>query len=435
MARHQSEDHYRLLFEFSMDAVLYTETDGQILAANPAACNLLKYTEAQVCFLGRSGLIDASASPELPRMLEERKLKGSTEGELTYIRSDGNRFVGWTSSAVIVDGSGLRKTVIIVRDLTETKKKEAALLRSIRELNDLYNHAPCGYHSVDADGMIVKINNTELSWLGCSREEVIGKTFKSYLSSTSQGIYTENFERYKKSGSQKDLELELIQKNGRKRTVWLNSTAIYDEQSEFIMSRSTLVDVTERKELEQELIRKAQIDYLTGLNNRDNFNSLAEREFATSQRLNIPLGFLFMDIDDFKEVNDTYGHHAGDRALSAVGECFINALRNIDILGRWGGEEFVALLPGVAGPELRELAERLRIELSEVRINIDPDVSIAVTVSIGASYLESSDSSINSMAKRADVALYSAKSEGKSCVVLNPDSLEKGTTKLTGVTC
>lgn len=435
MARHQSEDHYRLLFEFSMDAVLYTETDGQILAANPAACNLLKYTEAQICSLGRGGLIDASASPELPRMLEERELKGSTEGELTYIQSDGNRFVGWTSSAVIVDGSGSRKTVIIVRDLTETKKKEAALLRSICELNDLYNHAPCGYHSVDADGMIVKINNTELSWLGCSREEVIGKTFKNYLSAASQDVYTENFERYKKSGSQKDLELELIQKNGRKRTVWLNSTAIYDEQSEFIMSRSTLVDVTERKELEQGLIRKAQIDYLTGLNNRDNFNSLAEREFATCQRLNIPLGFLFLDIDDFKEVNDTYGHHAGDRALSAVGECFINALRNIDILGRWGGEEFVALLPGVAGLELRELAERLRIELSEVRINIDQGVSIAVTVSIGASYLGSSDSSIDSIAKRADVALYSAKSEGKNCVVLNPDSLAKGTAKLTGVIC
>ncbi len=423
MTSKQSEDFYRLLFEFSMDAVLYTETDGQILAANPAACNLLKYTESQICSLGRSGLIDASVSPELPRMLEERELSGSTEGELTYIRSDGKRFVGWTSSAIIVDGSGLRKTVIIVRDLTETKRKEAALLRSIRELNDLYNHAPCGYHSVDADGMIVKINNTELSWLGYSQEEVIGKAFKNYLSPASQEVYTENFERYKQSGSQKDLELELVQKNGKKRTVWLNSTAIYNEQSEFIMSRSTLVDVTDRKELEQELIRKAQIDFLTGLNNRDNFNNLAEREFATCQRLNIPLGFLFFDIDNFKEVNDTYGHHAGDLVLGAVGDCCIKTLRKIDILGRWGGEEFVALLPGVAGAEVREAAERLRIALSEVQINIDQGVSIAVTVSIGASYLKSSDSSIDSMVKRADVALYSAKSEGKNCVVLNSDIL------------
>ena len=424
MTTNQSEDFYRLLFEFSMDAVLYTETSGQILAANPAACDLIKYTEPQICSLGRHGLVDASVSPDLTRMLEEREVHGRTEGELTYIRSDGERFVGWTSSVVIVDGSGRPKTVIIVRDLTDAKKKEAALLQSIRELDDLYNHAPCGYHSVNADGIIVKINRTELSWLGYTREEVIGQAFKDFLAAASQQKYAEKFEQFKQVGSQKDLELELVQKDGALRPIVLNSTAIYGNHSEFVKSRSTVVDVTDRKKLEQELVRQAQTDFLTGLNNRGNFNTIAEREFAVCQRLAIPLGLLFFDLDNFKTVNDTYGHHAGDLVLSAVGDRCIKTLRKIDILGRWGGEEFVALLPGVAGEELRNAAERLRFALSEVNVNIGQNVSVAVTVSIGASHLLNSDISVDSIAKRADTALYSAKSGGKNCVMLYSDILK-----------
>lgn len=406
-----------------MDAVLYTAPDGQILAANPAACNLFSYTEAEICALGRSGLIDVSQSPQLARMLEEREVNGRTEGELSYVRRDGSRFPGWTSSAVFVDENGLRRTVIIIRDLSESKRREEALKQSIHELDDLYNNAPCGYHSVDAEGRIVKINRTELSWLGYSREEVIGRPFIAFLSPDSKDEYKKNFGRYKQSGVQKDIELELVQKDGIRRPILLNSTAIYDEHSDFVRSRSTIVDITDRKKLEQELIRQAHKDFLTGLNNRRNFNKLADREFETCQRLNAPMGLLFFDIDDFKTVNDSYGHHTGDLVLRAVGDCCVRTLRKIDILGRWGGEEFVALLPGVTGDDVREAAERLRTALSQVRLSTEQGEPVSFTVSVGATCSKSSDSSTSSLLKRADLALYLAKSEGKNCVMVDSDIL------------
>lgn len=423
MAKDQNKDLYRLLFEFSMDAVLYTSTDGTIFAANPAACQLFKYSETQICSMGRHGLVDLSESAQLERMLKERAKDGKTEGELIYNRSDGTRFVGWTSSAVFFDEAGSQKSVIIVRDLTEAKKKEAALLQSIGELDDLYNYAPCGYHSVDAEGAVVKMNKTELSWLGYEKEDVIGKPFKNYLTPESRKIYSAQFEQYKQSGHQKDLELELVQKNGDRRPVLLNSTAIFDEHSTFVMSRTTLVDLTDRKKLDQELQRQAHMDFLTGLNNRGNFNELAQREFATCRRLNTPLGFLFFDIDNFKQINDTYGHHAGDLVLRAVGDCCLKTLREIDILGRWGGEEFVALLPGLKSDDIRDTAERLRVALSEIEVDVQQAASISFTVSIGASCLKSKDSSVNSLMRRADIALYSAKSNGKNCVFIDSDIL------------
>lgn len=423
MTNNQNKNLYQLLFEFSMDAVLYTSTDGTIFAANPAACSLFNYSEDQICALGRHGLVDPSESPQLEHMLKERAKVGKAEGEITYIRSDGARFVGWTSSAVFSDEAGSRKSVIIVRDLTEFKEKEAALLKSIAELNDLYNYAPCGYHSVDAEGVIVKVNKTELSWLGYDQEDVIGEPFRNFLSPESREVYCSQFEHYKQSGRHKDLELELVQKNGDRRPVLLNSTAIFDEHAVFVMSRSTLVDLTDRKKLEQELQRQAHMDFLTGLNNRGNFSELAQREFATCRRLNTPLAFLFFDIDNFKHINDNYGHHAGDLVLRAVGDCCLKTLREIDIVGRWGGEEFVALLPGVKSDNIRETAERLRVALSGIEVNVQHDLSITFTVSVGASCLKSNDSSFNSIMKRADIALYSAKSNGKNCVFIDSDIL------------
>ena len=421
MAR--SDDFYRPLFEFSMDAVLYTAPDGAVLAANPAACRLFDYSEAEICALGRDGLLDLSQCVELPKMLQERERNGRTEGELIYIHRDGRRFPGWTSSAVFVDGEGHPRTVIIIRDLTEAKSKEAALTQSVLELDDLYNNAPCGYHSVDGAGRIVNVNKTELSWLGYSRGEVIGKAFIEFLSPDSQAVYTDKFEDYKRSGVQKDLELELVQKNGNRRPILLNSTAIYDEYSGFVKSRSTLVDITDRKTLEQELIRQAHKDFLTGLSNRGHFDKLADIEFETCQRLKAPMGLLFFDIDDFKAINDTHGHHTGDLVLRAVGECCVRTMRKIDILGRWGGEEFVALLPGVSQGDVRETAERLREALAQVRVSTEQGEPLSFTVSVGATCAKPSDSSVNTLLKRADIALYLAKSEGKNCVMLDSDIL------------
>lgn len=127
------------------------------------------------------------------------------------------------------------------------------------EIRDLYNNAPCGYHSLDKDGIFVRINDTELSWLGYSRGEIIGKkNFSDIVTPASLKVFQENYPGFKERGWVKDLEFEMISRGGAVMTVLLSSTAIRDSDGAFIMSRSTIYDITEWKETEQALKQLSQ---------------------------------------------------------------------------------------------------------------------------------------------------------------------------------
>ena len=125
---------------------------------------------------------------------------------------------------------------------------------------------------------------------------------------------------------------------------------------------------------------------------------------------------MMLDVDHFKQFNDTYGHDMGDAVLKEVGACSLEALRDIDILGRWGGEEFAALLPGISREGAMVAAERLRAALSGRTISVGPHKDIHLTVSVGVTVLSGIEDDIAAMMKRADTALYAAKGAGRNCV-------------------
>jgi len=136
----------------------------------------------------------------------------------------------------------------------EQKKHEAEedLRRSSAEIRDLYNNAPCGYHSLDRDGTIVRINDTELTWLGYTREEVVGKkNMADFYTPEGARKFRETYPQFVRSGSVANLEFDLVRKDGTTLQVLLNGTAMRDENGVFVMSRSTMVDVTARKEAER----------------------------------------------------------------------------------------------------------------------------------------------------------------------------------------
>ena len=143
---------------------------------------------------------------------------------------------------------------ILLSDIGERKRAEEEALARFEEIEDLYNNAPCGYHSLDKDGVIVRINNTELRWLGYTRDEVIGKIkFSEVLTNESLITFQENFPRFKERGWVKDLEFELVSKDGTILPVILSATAIKDSAGNFLMSRSTVFDITEQKRAKQAL--------------------------------------------------------------------------------------------------------------------------------------------------------------------------------------
>jgi PAS domain S-box-containing protein len=144
--------------------------------------------------------------------------------------------------------------LLMFEDITVRKEIELALKRYTDEISDLYNHAPCGYHSLDSEGVIIKINDTELDWIGYSPDEIIGKKkFTDIITPDSKITFQENYPGFKERGYVKDLEFDIIRKDGSILPILLNATAIKDGAGNFLMSRSTLFDITDRKQAEEAL--------------------------------------------------------------------------------------------------------------------------------------------------------------------------------------
>ncbi|MGE5416054.1 MAG: diguanylate cyclase [Acidobacteriota bacterium] len=161
----------------------------------------------------------------------------------------------------------------------------------------------------------------------------------------------------------------------------------------------------------------ANTDGLTGLNNRRHFYDLAGQEIGKARRYQMPLSLIMLDIDFFKRVNDTYGHTCGDDVLRNVADCVQANIRTVDIHGRYGGEEFVVLLPFTTAEQACILAGRLRARVAEIATLSEQD-TINVTISLGvAGYHHDGTDSLEELLKRADEALYSAKSNGRNCYV------------------
>lgn len=168
----------------------------------------------------------------------------------------------------------------------------------------------------------------------------------------------------------------------------------------------------ELRTLNVELEALATTDSLTGINNRRNFFALAADEIARSKRYDRPLTVLMFDIDHFKRINDTHGHAVGDAVLKAVAQMCITTLRETDVLGRLGGEEFAILLP--EAEDGWEQAERLRSTLERLRTPVPDGGEVRATVSVGTATARPDDVAIDRLLGRADRALYAAKQAGRN---------------------
>ena len=170
---------------------------------------------------------------------------------------------------------------------------------------------------------------------------------------------------------------------------------------------------TEVRKLIEELKIMSVLDPLTGLNNRRSFSHAFADELARVQRTNAPLSLLFLDLDHFKAINDTYGHHKGDEILQATAAYLRNNCRPYDTPGRWGGEEFVILLPATTEQEAADIADRIRIDFAS---GLGPSTIIPVKVSVGVTQYQADDL-LDTFVDRADKALYHAKTTGRNKVV------------------
>lgn len=178
----------------------------------------------------------------------------------------------------------------------------------------------------------------------------------------------------------------------------------------------TGLDVTERKKLEHELEHQARTDFLTGIPNRRHFLNLADLELARARRYGRPFSVLMLDLDLFKNINDRYGHRVGDLTLQKVVEVCRQILREVDIVGRLGGEEFGILLPETDPEQALQVADRVRQAVAAATVALPDGGMVGITTSIGVATYGEADPDVEGVLIRADRALYEAKRAGRDRV-------------------
>ncbi|WGK90772.1 MULTISPECIES: GGDEF domain-containing protein [Pseudomonas] len=258
-------------------------------------------------------------------------------------------------------------------------------------------------------------------------ERIFGRPAGLLLADANQwrdSIYPDDLEYAERSlaevlvkGAVEDREYRIITADGQVR--WLSDKCFINRQAEPgqpVIIVGIAEDITDKKQMESELHRLATTDVLTQSSNRRHFFDCAHLEFEQARKKGTPLAFLLLDIDDFKLINDTYGHPEGDNVLQRIAECGQAALRRGDVFGRIGGEEFAAVFPGCAPDMAMQVAERLQREIQRLSFSHD-DQTFGITVSQGLTSLTAEDQNLDSLFARADAAMYEAKRQGKNRII------------------
>jgi diguanylate cyclase (GGDEF)-like protein/PAS domain S-box-containing protein len=298
-------------------------------------------------------------------------------------------------------------------DVTERRHAEESLADEKEFFNAMLESTPGALYVIDAQGnycrwnkqlnLMTGLSNSELQcrpWLMSIMEEDRGRAAAILKDAAANG--------YAQS------ELRIVSEDGSTRYCLFSIRRFGVKNAVFIVG--TGADTTDLRDRMNVLEHEAQTDPLTKVANRSRFIEIANQELARCRRYGHPFSLGMLDIDHFKRVNDTFGHHAGDVALQSVTATSQQALRDLDILGRMGGEEFAVLLPEANAVQSLEVAERLRTAVSATEIPLEDGKVVRLTVSAGIATAKDSDITVDALLERADKALYEAKRTGRDKV-------------------
>lgn len=237
----------------------------------------------------------------------------------------------------------------------------------------------------------------------------------------------DDFEKFKEHietvGQVMDYQAEMVRRDGV--SIWAHISVQRlggGEMGEIPSLVGVVLDVTERKLMMEKMCRLARTDSLTGLYNRGYFMELAKREFSRAVRYGKCMALLMVDVDYFKKINDTYGHDVGDRVLVAFADLLNKSMRDVDIVARFGGEEFVILMPETGIDAGRRAAERIRESVQNTTVRAGGE-EINFTACLGLTAVSPESTSLDDLLKDSDVALYAAKRGGRNRVEEYPVGL------------
>jgi diguanylate cyclase (GGDEF)-like protein/PAS domain S-box-containing protein len=293
------------------------------------------------------------------------------------------------------------------------------------DYRELLDHLYDGVYFVDLEGRITYWNHAAERITGFSASEVVGTRCHDQLLNHVDGAGNSLCEgrcplvKATEEGIAVEAEVYLHHKLGHRVPVAVRINPLRDKGGKILGSVELFQDLSEKSGILlqlEELRRLAHVDGLTGLASRGFLEREIDVQLEERRRYGWDFGLLFLDADNFKGINDNYGHEFGDRVLKMVAGNLKHICRPFDLFGRWGGEEFVGLIRNVHLPELVAIGERLRVLIEKSFLVRDKE-KVGVTVSVGATLARDEDS-LSSLVRRADRLMYQSKQRGKNCLTV-----------------
>ncbi|SFR66078.1 PAS domain S-box-containing protein/diguanylate cyclase (GGDEF) domain-containing protein [Marinobacter daqiaonensis] len=338
--------------------------------------------------------------------------------ETTILTRDGNeRLIAWNSRPFRNTGGEEVGSIAIGMDVTERRAAERRLMERERQLTTIMDNLPgMAYRCLYDDRWTMKFVSSGCHELtGYQPEDLIDNhriAWTDIILPEHRPDVLEAVEQAIASADSFSLEYEILRADGERLWVWERGRSI--EENSGLALEGIVLDITERKELEQRLSELATLDALTGQLNRRETERLLEEEVIRANRYQRQLAVLWVDLDHFKDVNDTHGHAVGDQVLRAVSLRLADSIRAVDTLGRFGGEEFIVVLPEMSVMEAEEIAERLRHRVADEPILTTSGEPLALTISIGVAVFPDHATTAEGLCELADRAMYRAKEEGRN---------------------
>jgi diguanylate cyclase (GGDEF)-like protein/PAS domain S-box-containing protein len=415
----KSEEQFRTVFESSRDALMINDSDGRVIDANDTALKLFGYSDINDLRATRA----FERSPELQQNGEDSiKLAVQytdgvlTEGtcffEWTYRRADGTDFPAEVLlSKLELDGKICYESAI--RDITERKLGDEALRAGEERYRTLYDENPTMFFTIDKQGTILSVNQFGAEHLGYSIEQIIGSSlfdiFYEEDADSARAYLTNCFNDPKLLGR---VELRMVRKDGS--VIWGRETArIVNDENDKPTALIVCEDITETRELSEQLSYQASHDALTDLINRREFERRLTRVLTSASEEASEHALCYMDLDQFKVINDTCGHVAGDELLQQLGIELQKNVRKRDTLARLGGDEFGILMEHCTLQQAKHVASKLLKSIEEYRFAWE-NRSFSIGASIGLVPITDTSMSTTEILKQADAACYAAKDAGRN---------------------
>ena len=429
-----SEDKLSKIFHNSLNPISITRlNDGVVIDANEAWLNLTGRNAYEV--IGRSTLeLGVWVHPEERSVIvAELNQNGRIQNrEFAFMTTAGER--PFLMSAELITHGEDKCIVLVAQDISELKAALATLEEQRNFLDSILESEPECVKVVSCDGQLQQMNKAGLAMLEVGtfvEAQRIG--LMNFLPPEYRSDFA-GFHRQVCAGSGGVFEFPIVGSKGTRRWLETHAAPLRDAAGEIVALLGVTRDITERKQSEEVIWRQANFDLLTGLPNRFMFYDRLEQEIKKAHRHRNALALFFIDLDRFKEVNDSLGHPAGDEVLVEVANRIQGCVRESDTVARVGGDEFTVLLPQEhASPHIENVAKDILLRLSQPFFSDHGRVPAYLSASIGISFYPADASDADEILKNADQAMYVAKREGRNRYSFFTRSLQERTQRRVGL--